>query len=96
MSGKRPGRRKVVRLQRFEREVAELLRPVDGAESALRGFEHVVARLPDELGMAVPREPDYRQRPIHVGGRSFTILYTFDDRVVTLVAIREVFGGLFG
>lgn len=45
--------------------------------------------------MAVPGEEDWRQRPIHVGERSYSILYRFDDDEVLLLSLRQVAAGLF-
>lgn len=71
-----------------------MLEGVPRGEDAFRGFRHVVARRPEQ-GLAVRGRPDYFQRPFHTSGRSFTVIYTFDDEKVVLLAIREVPSSIF-
>ena len=81
--------REVVQTARLEAELKKVVAETPSAGEAFRGFRHVVARRP-ELGMAVRGRPEFYQLPFHSSGRSFTIVYTFDDDRVSLVALREV------
>jgi hypothetical protein len=95
VSTTRPRARRIRRHPRFQREFADIRRKDPRADDALAGLETVLARVPEEAGMAVPGEPGWRQRPIHTGERSYSVVYTFDDREVLLLTVRRVPSGVF-
>jgi hypothetical protein len=86
--------RRVVVAPRLAGELERVLEGVPRGEEAFRGFQHVVGRRPEQ-GLAVRGRPDYFQRPFHAGERSFTVIYTFDEEKVVLLAIREVPSSIF-
>lgn len=91
---KRKSPRKVVRTDRFQREVARHFKKVRRGEEALEGFEEVVARVP-ELGMTAPGASNASCRPLHTESGSFLIVYLYDDAEVVLLSIRPVPSGVF-
>ena len=88
-------RRKIAETPRFEREWAKIERREPRASEAIQGLRGVLRSRP-ELGMAVPGEPDVSSYPIHLDQGTYVVVYHFDDKTVTLIAVRKAVRDLFG
>jgi ParE toxin of type II toxin-antitoxin system, parDE len=87
-------RRRLVRQPAFTRDIEKIQRSSERAHEAVAGMERVVARIPEQ-GMAVPGRPGFRSFPFHTDSAAYLVIYTFNDREVVLIAVRQVRSGLF-
>lgn len=88
-------RKKILRAQRFERELRKVVEQFPRAEEALRGFEEVVSRHP-EIGMSVRGQPtEVCGLPFHTEQASFLVIYRYDEEKVVCLGVRRVPSGQF-
>ena len=86
--------RRLIRQPAFTRDIEKIRQSSERAREAIAGMERVVTRIPEQ-GMAVPGRRGFRSFPFHTDSASYLVIYSFNDREVVLIAVRQVRSGVF-